>query len=97
MSTAPVFILSATPFGSGRDPLAITLHVHRVTLPREPQYGVLGRLLEPTPTVTLAELLAEVERLALGLGARPRPTSPEAEPRHLPVLDGRIVFPEVPS
>lgn len=94
MSIQPAFRVTVTPFGSGRDPLSATIHVHRVVLPEPVQYGYRGQPLTPNPTCTLAELLAEVERVAQGLGIASRQASDHAEPRSLPVVNGRIVLPE---
>lgn len=94
MTIAPAFRLSVTPFGSGQDPLSATLHVHRVALPELVQYGYKGQPLTPNPTYTLAELLAEVERVASGLDIASRQASDHAEPLSLPVVNGRIVLPE---
>ena len=97
MSVAPAFILSATPFGSGRDPLSITLHVHLVKSRREPQYGTRGQVLEPRPTISIGELHAEVDRLVLQLGDEALSAGTKAEPMSWAVVDGRIVPPGVPS
>ena len=84
----PLFLIGTTPFANGRDPQAVTIHVHRMD--GRPANDPSGQRLR-TDSIALDALCSEFLRIVGQLGATPHPEATSAEPLSLPVVNGRIV------